>query len=63
MYISFSGEVKTSPFFLLFWSDYAAVLFFFSTFSTIHTALAVCIPKKIQSISVFLFLAFIPASE
>ena len=37
--------------------------FFFSTFSIMHTALAVCIPKKIQSISVFLFLAFILASE
>ena len=36
---------------------------FVSDFSIISMAFAVCIPKKIHSISVFLFLAFILESE
>ena len=44
-------------------SCHAALAVLLVTLSIISTAFAVCIPKKIQRISVFLFLAFILASE
>ena len=40
-----------------------ALAVLFLIFSIISMAFAVCIPKKIHSISVFLFLAFILESE
>ena len=42
---------------------HAALAVLFLIFSIISMAFAVCIPKKIHSISVFLFLAFILESE
>ena len=44
-------------------SYHAAFTALFLTLSIISMALAVCIPKKIQRISVFLFRAFILESE
>ena len=44
-------------------SYHAALAVLFLIFSIISMAFAVCIPKKIHSISVFLFLAFILESE
>ena len=44
-------------------SYHAAFTALFLTLSIISMAFAVCIPKKIQRISVFLFRAFILESE
>lgn len=63
MHVRLEQANQSSSFFLYFDAAYATIFFFFSTFSIIHTALAVCIPKKIHSVSVFLFLAFILARE
>ena len=56
-------EVRRPLLILSVKSCHAALFSLFLIFSIISTAFAVCIPKKIHRISVFLFRAFILESE
>ena len=59
-----SGEaINRAPPSIRIYRFQAACICLFFTFSAIKTAFEVCMPKKIQRISVFLFLALTFASE